>query len=61
MTKMSGGKAAKMGFKSKTVGGSDDGARKSQKGQTTGNLPANTSAGIRASRVKRMEKRNVKC
>lgn len=61
MAKMTGGKAAKMGYKSKSTGNSDDGARKSQKGQTSGNLASNTSAGIRESRVKKMEARNVKC
>lgn len=64
MAKMSGGKAAKMGFKSKTVGGADDGSRKSVKHQVSGNLKANSSKGIRGSRegrIARMEARNVKC
>jgi len=54
-------KGAAMGYKSKTVGGSDDGARKSQKGQVSGNLAANSSASIRQSRMKKMEAKNVKC
>lgn len=49
-------KGSTMGYKSKTVGGALDGARKSQKGQTTALLKANKAPGGRMKRMAKMER-----
>ena len=54
--KMTGGKAAKMGFASKSTGGKDDGSRKSKKAQTTALIPQNKMGSARKGRIAKMEK-----
>ena len=61
MAKM-GKKAAKMGFKSKTVGDAKDGARPSVKHQVSGKLAANkVGTKGRAARVSKMESMDPSC
>ncbi len=55
MAKMKGAKAAKMGFKAKTLGGKKDGARPSKKMQVTATLPMNKVKGAAKMRMKKME------
>lgn len=59
MAKMKGGKGRSMGYKSVSSGGSEDGARKSRKGQVSALLPQNSIGGGRKKRMARMEKRDV--